>query len=1208
MRLFISYARSDIDIVNRINHILRDGGYDVWYDDHAIISGQNWSTQISDAIEDADIFVYILSPDSVESEYCQHEFMLAEKLRKPILPILVRSGTKLPYRLSVYQYIDLAEGITGSSIARLLRSIYLLTDPKQGQIADEYTNATFPRFFISYSRVDREFAERFAARLQRIFPSTSVWYDADIFGGASWWNEVLTEVKRCDIFFYLLSNESIESPYCQAEFREAQRLQKRVLPILVRPRTKLKLVGDIANIQYVDMARGIDDPQALAMLTASIQYQLERIVPLKPLNNNPVQYPSISDKNPRKGLWRSLGEPQAIIVAVLIGAIGVIVSALGSLPNLDSAGTTIVEAIVDIPRLFIGWSPILILVASTIIFTLIKRLRISFGLVVVFQIIVFLNLFSDVTPFQSYLETSGGLILGFLIGRLRIITWFINSFEFPRKYEALNDAGATASSLAKLLDTGDFFAPYKTTFIMQNLAKRGLTSSDFDYMVTNSRRRQEYLRISEKTANTKLKFVSDISELIALEGLRDDALDAQISLKRCVNKVKQTDSEIEGVRIYANWMKEQLRSHVAKDPSENLEVIYGMVWNTLQKGSVFYWQTYHPFLNISKDLQTLDSSKYNASDNIQLCNQIQSVTTNVADWVDFQNLPNDENEFGMLMKETAGFIENYSRSLNYPERERMLTTWISRLQPLSQQPITWETVSQTERIIVEHTNPWKILEKWLIRAIENLQKLDRDYLTSIIEQIGTLVGGINDIESLSKIDDRLEAYVAQEKTYGRMIDDTIRALISIGKDADAALASMPGSYSRQLALQDAHVKLNQLYNTLQTHHTDKSRQWCEALKKATILVDEYLKIVETSTQTGYRNPYIAGIPVQPSRAALFKGRMDLADQIVTKLRSGSRPTFVLHGPRRMGKTSFLLQLQNLLPGNFITTFCDMTKAGADQSDGSFFYYLAQSIFKQITRQPGGELLPEPTLLQFEKHPYDTFIPWLDEHVLPLIGNRVLFITVDEFELIGQAVSDGRLSSKAYENLRYIMQHYENISLMFAGVQNLSALGPNASSYFIGAHAIEISYLDENAAEELILNPDPDAGRMPEYHPDVLNRILHLTHRQPFLLQAICSEIIDIANRDDLSTIELPTMEEAVDKVYSTYSFYFQNVWETVDGDGKVILKRLVNGPCVLSEAEIGNQSISNLLERRIISKMSDKDYEIEIPLVNGWMAQQVKHL
>ena len=68
----------------------------------------------------------------------------------------------------------------------------------------------------------------------------------------------------------------------------------------------------------------------------------------------------------------------------------------------------------------------------------------------------------------------------------------------------------------------------------------------------------------------------------------------------------------------------------------------------------------------------------------------------------------------------------------------------------------------------------------------------------------------------------------------------------------------------------------------------------------------------------YRQNAYSAIPInlamhlQESQFGLFKGRRQLRDQIVDLIHSGSRATLILHGTRRIGKTSFLLQLHNLV--------------------------------------------------------------------------------------------------------------------------------------------------------------------------------------------------------------------------------------------------------------------------------------------------------
>ena len=113
------------------------------------------------------------------------------------------------------------------------------------------------QIFISYSRVDTEFTQRFVDRLRRAYDHDAVWYDDDLHGGARWWQTILTQIAACEVFIYLLSNESVTSRYCQAEFNEARRLQKPIVTVQVRDRTQLS--ADLGEIHYINMGSGMND-------------------------------------------------------------------------------------------------------------------------------------------------------------------------------------------------------------------------------------------------------------------------------------------------------------------------------------------------------------------------------------------------------------------------------------------------------------------------------------------------------------------------------------------------------------------------------------------------------------------------------------------------------------------------------------------------------------------------------------------------------------------------------------------------------------------------------------------------------------------------------------------------------------------------------------------------------------------------------------
>lgn len=122
MRLFLSYARVDKPYCIQIANVLSI--HDVWLDDR-LYAGQRWWQEIMRRLDWCDGFVYLLSTDSIESQYCRKEFELARQKGKHIFPVLIQSDCTLPADLSDVHYADLSSGLTGDGVSALLNAIHL---------------------------------------------------------------------------------------------------------------------------------------------------------------------------------------------------------------------------------------------------------------------------------------------------------------------------------------------------------------------------------------------------------------------------------------------------------------------------------------------------------------------------------------------------------------------------------------------------------------------------------------------------------------------------------------------------------------------------------------------------------------------------------------------------------------------------------------------------------------------------------------------------------------------------------------------------------------------------------------------------------------------------------------------------------------------------------------------------------------------------
>lgn len=111
MDLFISYSRRDKEFVRQLVKAFSDRQLDVWVDFEDIPFATDWWEEICSGIEGSNAVVFVVSPDSLTSEYCGLEVNHALKNNKRLIPILYRQPGDLtvPPHISHIQWIDFSD-------------------------------------------------------------------------------------------------------------------------------------------------------------------------------------------------------------------------------------------------------------------------------------------------------------------------------------------------------------------------------------------------------------------------------------------------------------------------------------------------------------------------------------------------------------------------------------------------------------------------------------------------------------------------------------------------------------------------------------------------------------------------------------------------------------------------------------------------------------------------------------------------------------------------------------------------------------------------------------------------------------------------------------------------------------------------------------------------------------------------------------------
>ncbi|MEO1299749.1 MAG: toll/interleukin-1 receptor domain-containing protein, partial [Cyanobacteria bacterium J06636_16] len=308
-QVFLCHADADRDSAELIRQSLIRQGITVWNYRTDIQTSQDYNSAIAQGIEEADNILFLLSPQSAQSPYCQHELEQALTLQKRVIPVLAAptDPEQVPVSLRSLQYVDLTDNLQASDyqadesqLLKLLNSdAAYYTEHKTWltqalkwerqqhnptmllrgynlrraetwlkvarthrypptELHEQFITASLRQppdasldVFISYSRVDSDFARRLNEALQ--IQGKRTWFDQEsIATGADFQQEIYRGIESSDVFLFVLSPQSINSPYCADEVEYAEGLNKRMVTVLHRPIDTDDLHPVLAKLQWLD--------------------------------------------------------------------------------------------------------------------------------------------------------------------------------------------------------------------------------------------------------------------------------------------------------------------------------------------------------------------------------------------------------------------------------------------------------------------------------------------------------------------------------------------------------------------------------------------------------------------------------------------------------------------------------------------------------------------------------------------------------------------------------------------------------------------------------------------------------------------------------------------------------------------------------------------------------------------------------------------
>lgn len=338
MRIFLSYAREDEQIVARVYDYLTSIGQRPWMDRRSLIGGVAWKEEIELEIKRCDMFFIFLSPRSVQKRgILQIEIRTAlDKAREflPdsifIVPIVIEE-CEIPDQLAKYQWIDLVAEDWRTKIAQ--------------SVAKAEQRRPGLRIFLSYAREDEQTVVQVYDYLASI--GQRPWMDIrNLIAGDPWKKEIEFQIRRCDMFFIFLSPRSVQKTgILKEEIRTALDRARRFLPddvtfIVPVFVDKCEAPAQLAKYHWIDL-RDEDWKTKTSQTVAKAQQQ----------RSDSVSYglgtpkTAIGELNGNSGLRGYTGLGLGAITSLLL-ALNIFVTALNVSVGLLLAGFALVMLVV----------------------------------------------------------------------------------------------------------------------------------------------------------------------------------------------------------------------------------------------------------------------------------------------------------------------------------------------------------------------------------------------------------------------------------------------------------------------------------------------------------------------------------------------------------------------------------------------------------------------------------------------------------------------------------------------------------------------------------------------------------------------------------------------------------------------------------------------------------------------------------------------
>jgi len=373
--------------------------------------------------------------------------------------------------------------------------------------------------------------------------------------------------------------------------------------------------------------------------------------------------------------------------------------------------------------------------------------------------------------------------------------------------------------------------------------------------------------------------------------------------------------------------------------------------------------------------------------------------------------------------------------------------------------------------------------------------------------------------------------------------------------------------------------------------------WKKVMSNQLLEVGAEVKKVESVSS----NPYSKGLALSPKRKGtvpLFLDRDDIKERLTLKIQTSlAMPTLQIIGQRRVGKTSLLNFLPNMLPPSFVVATLDAQSMSGELSVPKWFREWRAKVVAQMgLYEPEDWLVPEDWL-----QAWDDFAEFLVQAAEN--SKRRIILVMDEYDedqgFHGALRQDVRRGEALLARMRSFSQDQVWVVFMFVGATYFSDLPePKMSKYFVHAHIERVEYLSREASLKLIERPIPNFEL--RYDAGVPEKIYELTVGHPHLLQSICSDLVDYANNKKKNPVGFSDLEIVIrDQIVMKGEMPFAVFWDEfcIKPDMRKAVLAISKGQPV----DVESPEVRSLNDYGYLLPDGEGGYKMRVPLFGEWV-------